>query len=292
MPNVPFGLIIPRTTLGLHTLMVGNCQTVACVFVLFLALADSDLPAQVTSQLNDTVTRTTRAALSEIDSGQRIRLDAFPQIPRHSAHQMSFEHSRHPLPPDLGPIPVAATKSARTGGFIPRPRWQGVAHGLSRSSKSIASLGTYQNVRVAAIHRAAPAIPVTSASKDRPWDEKKQPVQVNVELLRQRVDSHNLSVAAIEDQLDTLPARNLDKLESVFTQVEELLDRRKTWLIYLRAVSEEQRKRIGTVASTDQLLAELEDKVFHAQLTAISTVSAEDAARIRSMSKRVTAWTK
>lgn len=108
---------------------------------------------------------------------------------------------------------------------------------------------------------APPARLSLLASSDRNRSEAK----IDVELLSQRIEAHNLSVAAVETLLQRHDW-NLRQIESVASRIELLANDHEQWELYREALQQPQRDRVGLMASLLPSLEKLRQRVFESRV--------------------------
>ena len=128
----------------------------------------------------------------------------------------------------------------------------------------------------------APAPPTTLArgaksiaeSSPRTTDSKtvslhpKSRAAVNLKLLSQRIDAHNLSVAAIEDELRSREQWDLRGIETTISEIENVMFGRELWSMYWELLDPRGQRRIGSVASLSPSLGKLRQRIFETQVAA------------------------
>lgn len=93
-------------------------------------------------------------------------------------------------------------------------------------------------------------------------------VSVNLRLLAQRIEAHNLSVASIEDRLVTRERWDERGLESVISQINEVRTDRSFWSMYWSLLEADRQRRLGRVASLDSMLEKLRQRIFETRVEA------------------------
>jgi hypothetical protein len=123
------------------------------------------------------------------------------------------------------------------------------------------------------------------------------PVQINLQLLSQRIAAHNLSIRAIEEQLLASDSWSLDGLELVRAQLGELMQRREVWQLYWEILDSGQRLTLNEPVSLDQLLELFQQRLFETQVsyeydprTTAQRGSANALARLRDIAEEVDRW--
>lgn len=104
--------------------------------------------------------------------------------------------------------------------------------------------------------------------KSRPVSLQPQEVSVNLRLLAQRLEAHNLSVAGIEDQLVTREHWDERGLESVISQVNKVRLDRSFWLMYWDLLETHRQRQLGRIASLDSILEKLRQRIFETRVEA------------------------
>lgn len=119
----------------------------------------------------------------------------------------------------------------------------------------------------------------------------------NVSELADRIAAYNLSVAAIEDQLNERETWDLDDLEAMATQIQQVKGSKKVWSLYLEILSERQQRRLGNIAALHSSFDLLRQRIFEVRVAmdinphSITTLPADEAAaRLALIEANIADW--
>lgn len=124
-----------------------------------------------------------------------------------------------------------------------------------------------------------------------------QPSGLNFRALRERIEAHNFSVAAIEERLRTQDDWDLLSIESMVSQIAEVQDGRALWELYWNILEPGKRRRIGLPLSLDNALDSLRQRIFETRVVAdvdyqsvshLEETKTQD--RLRELDQRVAKW--
>ena len=147
--------------------------------------------------------------------------------------------------------------------------------------------------------RSAPAS-TTSSAQVRPGataavKPTRQNVRIDVNLLRQRIVDHNLSVRALQDQLETGTQWRLSNIELAVDRLDYLTQQRELWSLYTGIVESGQQPLLGQFEPFDRSYELLEQRLDKARDTyqAVAPLTHKQAqvlARLLELTKKVQRW--
>ena len=251
------------------------------------------------------------------DDVRGVRLEALPEIPgrqawpksKPSGLNRSFAKSPAFSRPDFGPLPKLSW--LRISAKHPTPdradwTWT-VAHpianhfvGLHRVASHIENVAntnfSYPPAPPAGLATAI-VKPVRTNQETASMTVSIESATVNHQLLAQRIEAHNLSVRAIEDQLNGQDDWDLTGLESIISQIDSVVRGQDMWLMYWEILPSWKQRRLGPVVSLATSLEKLRQRIFETSVAAdvdprlVSRLSKHQAkARLGSLSEQVENW--
>ena len=159
--------------------------------------------------------------------------------------------------------------------------------------KSLRSFDPAAAVEIAVRVRVAKSRTVPTKSKS----VSIRPAEVNYDRLRQKITEHNLSVGAVEDQLNSRDQWDLESLESIVSQIKSIQRRQKTWQLYWRIVDAQRKRELRNVASLEASFEKLQQRIFETTVAVdvdIRSVSdrsyGETKARLAELDELVNRW--
>jgi hypothetical protein len=126
----------------------------------------------------------------------------------------------------------------------------------------------------------------TSLSLDDHQDHARRPSpaqipEVDLRLLAAKIRSVNLSLAAIDGQLESQPAWTVDQLETATGRLVQLIDSAALVRLYYGAIPGSQRQLIEPIVDTGPIEALLAQRVFETRLRLTEDITQDDVDTIR-----------
>lgn len=241
-----------------------------------------------------------------------VRLESVPDLPPgsvgHARQQTWFMTVA--TKPDFGRPPRRSTPSLKLEWAVARPRpgtWasldpQQVDRLLPNLEQFAVETSFIETIDEELLSAAPPSTIVVSQASgavDRgvPSKPVSLPVTLNYRALAERISSYNLSVAGIEDRLNSQEDWDLRSLETIVQQIDEVYRSRELWAMYWHVLGPTQQRQMGSVSRITSILEMVQQRIFETRVAVdidpdrVSHLSARRIrARLAELDKKVDIW--